>query len=126
MAEMKRITRKKKTGDVDALYESVMTCQPLFDKPTMYEIEKVFESVGFNQSRRMALAIATMGGDFYNKVAENRETAVLAAGGALRAKEQAKKLRALCEVFEAVHTRTTVALCNHQDMKAILREGKRI
>ena len=108
---------------LDEIYNSVMTCEPSLTHEQVSEIEKLFASKGFAQVRRASLAVATGGGDFYRKVAEDRETAVLAAGIMEAARDHIQRLRGLADVLEQMATRADVALCAWPDKDQIVIEG---
>jgi hypothetical protein len=105
------------------LLEQVQTCTPLISPELMGKMEEVFQSRGFGIDRRMCLAVATMGGDWFKSLETDRERAVTAASILNSAKDQAGKLQDVLNAIEGVQARLLIAIAARQDCREVCKEA---
>lgn len=108
----------------DRLFKQLEAAPAFLSSEEIYELE---ESIQRDQIRRAAFAFASISGaDLCNKIENDREFAVIAAGISNEMTELQAKYRGLAELFEGLHGRITVALCSREDMLQVMKEGEAV
>lgn len=92
------------------------------DAPTVEHIEHTFSGKG--RTRRAGLALLTMSGKELAEAVKDRDEAVTLAEVAICAGEYRKWLVDFARLMETAHVRVSVALCNRDDMEAVMRDAE--
>jgi hypothetical protein len=120
-----RGTQKRSERAALRLFDKVMTCEPLMSREDAKELDRLMSGAGtWAVVRRIGLALASSGGDWFKQVSEDRHTAVVIAGQLEAVRACAAALRELAGVIDAGATRVEIALCNHEDFQQIMTESK--
>ena len=112
----RNITRAKSNKDAElhAIYEGVMTCQPVLS-PSL--VEEVADAIRDNDQMgvpwRITAVLASKDGEFFKQVANDVDTAKTMAGLIDGLQGFSKRLEAMKKMADAVTARLQVAGCNH-------------
>ena len=107
------------------IFDDVMNCEPLLNKEDMADLERELSGSGsLAVARRIGLATATQGGEWFKKLSEDRTLAVIVAGQLAAIDSGATALRELAGVIESAALRVRVALCAYSDLERVMAESK--
>lgn len=122
MAEIKH-KRKASKSELDAIFRSVMRYKPDLTHDGMMELESQFSRGNIAVARRLGLAAAKQDGAWFKRLSKDREMAVSVSGQLEAIESGAVAMQELSEMMRAAAMRCRVALCNHEDVDAIVQEG---
>ena len=102
--------------DLDAIYEGVMTCEPAIPEDEMKPLaDLVMNQEMVGRQWRLTALLASRGGEFFRRVAEDEETAIALAPTVGLLSDFAKLLREVADLADCSAHRIAVAGCNHED-----------
>jgi predicted alpha-1,6-mannanase (GH76 family) len=122
----KNVTRakSKKTAELDAIYEGVMTCQPAL-LPSL--VDEVAAAITDNEQMgvpwRITAVLAGKDGEFFNQVANDAETAKTMATIMDGLTSFSKRLEQMKKLADTVTCRLLVAGCNHEKFNDWVKEA---
>ena len=122
----KNVTRakSKKTAELDAIYEGVMTCQPAL-LPSL--VEEVADAIRDNEQMgvpwRITAVLAGKDGEFFKQVANDAETAKTMATLIDGLTSFSKRLEQMKQFADTVTCRLVVAGCNHEKFNDWMKEA---
>ena len=122
----KNVTRakSKKTAELDAIYEGVMTCQPAL-LPSL--VEEVADAIRDNEQMgvpwRITAVLAGKDGEFFKQVANDAETAKTMAPLIDGLTSFSKRLEQMKQFADTVTCRLLVAGCNHEKFNDWVKEA---
>ncbi len=109
----------------DDIFETVMACKPVLSRENMQSLERAISGTGaLAVARRLGIATACQGGDFFRRLTEDREMALVAPGQLDSFDEAALTFREITDILECGATRTRVALCAYDDVEDLLHQAK--
>jgi len=123
-AELVQIADNTMDSDLfcDRIFEQLEAAPALLSKDQIYDFE---DRIQKDQMRRAAFAIATIGGkELCERIAKEREFAVLVGGLYSELESVAERYQQLTNIFSALHGRLMIALCSREDMKEVIAEGE--
>ena len=110
-----------KDAMADRLIEQVKASPAILSEEQMYNLEDCIQK---DQSRRIAFAVAKFSGkELCEKIVEDRNFAVAAAGVFSDLEAVEGRYQELVDLFSTLHARLLVALCLREDVNAVLEEG---
>lgn len=122
----KNVTRakSKKTAELDAIYEGVMTCQPAL-LPSL--VDEVAAAIKDNEQMgvpwRITAVLAGKDGEFFKQVASDAETAKTIATLMDGLTSFSKRLELMKQLADTVTCRLLVAGCNHEKFNDWVKEA---
>lgn len=122
----KNVTRakSKKTAELDAIYEGVMTCQPAL-LPSL--VDEVAAAIKDNEQMgvpwRITAVLAGKDGEFFKQVANDAETAKTMATLMDGLTSFSKRLEQMKKLADTVTCRLLVAGCNHEKFNDWVKEA---
>ena len=101
--------------DLDAIYERVLTCQPVVDPAKEQALaDAIFSKELMIRSWRAAAMLAAKGGDFYRDLSTDAGLAQSLAAILDPLEGTAKFLREMASIMDCVVTRVCVVGCKHE------------
>jgi len=101
--------------ELDALYDSVMKCEPVIPPNEVDQVANlVFSKERVIRAWRAAALLGSKGGDFYREVAEKEDLARALAEGIAPIQCTAEVLREMAGIMDCVAARLLTAGCNHE------------
>ena len=122
----KNVTRakSKKTAELDAIYEGVITCQPAL-LPSL--VDEVAAAIKDNEQMgvpwRITAVLAGKDGEFFKQVANDAETAKTMATLMDGLTSFSKRLEQMKKLADTVTCRLLVAGCNHEKFNDWVKEA---
>jgi hypothetical protein len=122
----KNVTRakSKKTAELDAIYEGVMTCQPAL-LPSL--VDEVAAEIKDNEEMgvpwRITAVLAGKDGEFFKQVANDAEMAKTMASLIDGLTIFSKRLELMKKLADTVTCRLLVAGCNHEKFNDWVKEA---
>ncbi len=117
-------TETNEDDDLEAVYQSVMTCQPAL-LPSM--VEKLSNVVKDNEQMgipwRVTSVMASKDGEFFRKVANDAETAKTMAAMIDGLISFSQRLEMMKGLADTVINRLLVAGCNHEKFNDWMKEA---
>ncbi|MES2939214.1 MAG: hypothetical protein V4864_16125 [Pseudomonadota bacterium] len=102
--------------ELERLFQEVMECKPAISESDVGQLADRFISNEYvGRPVRCGLVLASKDGAFFKNMAEDKATAALFAEVVGSMQDCAKSLRVYAELIDCAATRTTVALCNHEE-----------
>lgn len=122
---MRKATSSKASArEVDALYESVMSCAPVVSPEDVERYaDLVFSKEHVIRAWRAAAFFGSKGGEFYKELSNDKEKARAAAPIVEPLKHTAKLIRDMADIMDSVSARISVAGCNHRDFDKWAKEA---
>ena len=122
----KNVTRakSKKTAELDAIYEGVMTCQPALLPSLVDEVAAAIkDNVQMGVPWRITAVLAGKNGEFFKQVASDAETAKTIATLMDGLTSFSKRLKLIKQLTDTVTCRLLVAGCNHEKFNDWVKEA---
>lgn len=117
--------RETTENEARAIYGKVMTCQPILGNDEVDGIERFMRPDSqFSVMRRVGLVLAKRDGSFFEEISKDRKRAVVLASTFEEVGAVVEALREIADAIEVGLTRARVALCNYEDIDAVLQEAR--
>ena len=102
--------------ELNALYEGVMSCQPLVPPEEMEALaDLVFSKDKLIRAWRCAALFGSKDGKFFRELANDATKAQALAPVVGALKDTASLMRVMAEIMDGTSTRIAIAGCNHDD-----------
>ena len=122
--EREQLKKDSMDDDIFAarIFEQLKASAPLIDRDAIDNIERNIQE---DQVRRAAFLFASeSGGALVEKVENDRDFAVIAAGIAEGLSDAQERYQALADLMQQLNMRIKTALCGREDMEQVIEEGK--
>lgn len=120
----KKSTNSVESDELDAIYESVMNCEPAIPVNEMERLaDLVMNQELVGRSWRLTALLASKDGSFFRGVAEDLQTGKVFASAIGPLQDFEKLLRMMADLAGTAQARLLVSGCAHEQFNAWVKEA---